>query len=398
MNNDGQDTDIKQSLAELPFQWLESPLVLLPQRICNRGFDWPSGTLPGAFARMWLVDTPPGCPNIGIAVIQVNSAHMGEARIITCQGVDYDPDVALIKARSEAVERVAAFVRPIGEVVYANAHEIKENLSDSMINFLQTKTTFADMRWWISCNTLVSRSKRFLPIEFVQLQSICSVKNPLVLADSTGMAVHPDENYAIENGINEVFEKTVLKFIWRNGLPRMMELTKSDEELELFSFFYDKGCRVYVGFVFGITRVFCIALALNENGVAPALVTGLGAHKTQDGAKSHALFELYAFFIHAMDVINKQPSEKYDYFYNHFLLNLKIETASKNLIRLNFRARLANTGYDEISKIDVDQDEICLVNRATPLADFLNLRSVQCISVSNLPFRWEAVPDGAPPF
>ncbi|MBC8953999.1 YcaO-like family protein [Xenorhabdus sp. PB62.4] len=373
-------------------EWFDNPLCKLPSVYRKYGYSWPDGTLPDDYARMWVKPniTNTELPYIAIAILNV-LCFDGTTRLLVGRGIDPDPDYALLKARAEAVERVSAFCRPAEEVHFASPKELKGNIHSAILNLIDLRHETNNPRWWISCNSKIDGSPSFLPLEFAQIESLATVKNPLVFADSTGMAVHSLYEKAIQNGLHEALERAILKDIWQNGLLSVRIANADIIGNNLVSFIEQLGASIWFSHInLEDSYHFYLALFLGDGINSPALITGCGVDSSNQQAKYHAITELYGQLIHAFDIWPTFISEDKSKLYSGFKANMMKEVAQETLIQLKFHDACKNNvySYNYHNANKQITNDFLIIDRSTPLSELLGFHSVQCILPANLPFCW----------
>ncbi|MDX8000178.1 hypothetical protein FE394_13445 [Xenorhabdus sp. Reich] len=373
-------------------EWFDNPLCKLPPVYREYGYSWPDRILPDNYARMWIKQNISNTtlPYIAIAILNV-LCFDGSTRLLVGRGIDPDPDYALLKARAEAVERVSAFCRPAEEIHFALPKELKGHIHSAILNLLDLHHETNNPRWWISCHNRIDGSPSFLPLEFVQIESLATVKNPLVFADSTGMAVHSVYEKAIQNGFYEALERAILKDIWQNGLPSVHIANTDIIDNDLSLYIEQLGASIWFSHInLEDNYHFYLALFLGDGIDSPALITGNGVNSSNQQAKNHAVSELYGQLIHAFEIWPTFIPDEKPKLDSGFKANMMKNVADKTLIQLKFydsckKNIYSYNHYNETNKVT---DDCLIINRSTPLSELLGFHSVQCIIPTNLPFCW----------
>ncbi|MBA3758124.1 YcaO-like family protein [Candidatus Saccharibacteria bacterium] len=147
-------------------------------------------------------------------------------------------ELAKIKAIAEAYERyVSGKIRfDIKDSAtnlrgkWLNPNLIRP-LSSSQINFMSGIEQFQEdlLLEWVKGSELHSNEDIFVPIDLVYypLNEKVLRRNPIALADSSGVAAHVDRNIAIEKGLLELIERDAIMRNWFKKAP----LPKLSQEL-----------------------------------------------------------------------------------------------------------------------------------------------------------------------
>ena len=72
--------------------------------------------------------------------------------------------------------------------------------------------------------------RTLVPLEYVQLASQCLIRDALLQADSTGMALHPEPEAALNNGLEEVLERVGLAQLCSAGAKTRWDPTSFGED------------------------------------------------------------------------------------------------------------------------------------------------------------------------
>ncbi|MBD1228892.1 YcaO-like family protein [Xenorhabdus griffiniae] len=373
--------------------WFDNPLCQLPTVYREYGYSWPDGTLPSDYARMWLKSNISNTVLLHIAIAILNvSCFDGTARLLVGRGIDSNPDCALLKARAEAIERVGAFCRPAEEIHFASSRELKGHIHSSVANLLELRHETDNPRWWITCKNKIDDRQSFLPLEYVQIESLATVKEPLVFPDSTGMAVHSLYENAVQNGFHEALERAILKDIWRSGLPSVHMANVDIIGNELASYIEKLGGSIWLSHI-NLENAcnFYLALFLGDGINSPALITGCGVDTSDQQARLHAINELYGQLVHSFEIWPKLVHEDKYKISSGFEANMMKEVAQETLKQLKFHdACKNNIGSFISSNVNKKNINDCfIIDRSTPLSELLGLQSVQCFLPANLPFCWK---------
>ncbi|MGG3662502.1 YcaO-like family protein [Bacillus gobiensis] len=161
------------------------------------------------------------------------------------RGVDKDKETAQIKAVVEAVERFHAWLPSQDPVVYGTGQLFKKSTVDMDNAFLFNTLQYESLpftpydsnqeRWWVNAQNLTFASRSFIPLDFIQLKDSSTVKEPLYLPSSTGMAGHTNQQKCLQAAILEVIERAGQYLFWVNNIFKKIRISSLDMDSELSS-------------------------------------------------------------------------------------------------------------------------------------------------------------------
>jgi len=245
---------------------------------------------------LWSLEVPASAPHVADA-LPCNLTLRPAALLGGC-GVADDPELARTKAVVEALERICACLPPRVPLRLARPAELGERMAPG----IRVESTHA--RWWVEAIGIRDQQARLVPLEYVQLASLTTVPDPVVRANSTGMAVHPARSAAVENAIRELCERIGLA-----AMPCAPVLARwADEDLRRAApALLDLFDRL--GYVLHALPCPCVTnqratlvLLIRRDGSRPALVAGAGAATTDLGSIQRAMLEAYAQMLHAREL------------------------------------------------------------------------------------------------
>ncbi|WP_434045371.1 MULTISPECIES: YcaO-like family protein [Sorangium] len=259
--------------------------------------------------------SPPGSPAIAVATLDPPRAMPPSPRLVG-RGVDWDPELAALKARMEAIERYCACMPPRAPLHWGTPEAFASRVPAAVA------APAGQPRWWCQAQEIAGSAERVIPLEYVQLASLCAVRAPLVRADSTGMAVHVDRQKAIAAGLIEALERAGLAQMWSRGASFRVEAPAFPEpSRRLVDACRRQGYRptaLLATPAQGFTA--CMALLRRQDtSPGPALVCGAGGGWSLAFAIERALMEAYAQLQHAIEVYPSMPSPGLPHPHDHFL-------------------------------------------------------------------------------
>lgn len=302
------------------------------------------------------------------------------------RGVDYDEEIAKIKAISEIVERLCAYLPARNRKIYASASDIVESNGLTQQNMGMTE------RWWCLVQNLKNGKESWLPLEYTQLTSNCRVNTPLVQKDSTGMAVHPEYDKAVANGLFEVLERNALYHLWSNKVKIAWENQSLPQKIRPLVFAISNlGYDLYA-VPCNENSAFPVSLVILEGdksirGVdGPCFLFGAGCAETSEASLEKALFEAYSQLVYFLENWNSISyhrnvfSGEINNFYHsrENAQRLISFLELKNARKIQF-ACLGDKLQDVSSLVKHINEEIFVVDRGNLLSDYLGLKAVQVI-------------------
>ncbi|MCR6850382.1 YcaO-like family protein [Bacillus sp. IBL03825] len=342
---------------------------------------------------------PPGAPYIVLALVDP-PLHMSQNSILVGRGVDYDLDLAEKKAIMEGLERYCACSPPRARLHWGTPTDFQDSTA-VIVND-------PSPRWWCEANNLTTPNKVMIPLEYVQLESLCTVKNPIVKRDSTGMAVHPDYEACLKVGITEVLERVGLVQFWGKPLSNVWsphtfptQTTKLAKVCEMIGY---EIITAITNPIIGFTSCIVILHRNKESGLGPALVCGSGGGWNTSEAINRGLTEAYAQLLHALEIWPCEPEPNLPRLYDHFLYYLDMERANMLLDTWCVR-NIPKVSIDNIVEIESEVNiknlhigtDILTIDRGNVLTDYLGLSAIQ-VMVPELPLLEMDTPgsDGLP--
>ncbi|MDF2940535.1 MAG: hypothetical protein K0R66_1177 [Gammaproteobacteria bacterium] len=324
----------------------------------------------------------PGLPYISISTSNVLQGFI-DNQLIVGRGIDFDLKKAKLKAKMEAIERICTYLPARAELQWASQKEI----SHSLINFHTINPNQA--RWWMkpsqyypSTSKSIKNCSYFLPLEFSQLGSRCTVTSPLICADSTGIAVHSKFENALFNGIAEIIERAATQNFWETLDAKRINIDSLENESKsMINSIMASGYELIVLDISGTypLYVYAVLLIAEESNEGPALVCGAGASNNSSIAVRHALLEAYAQLMHAIEIWPKDPDGKNQH-YDTFLLYLQSAQAKKALSYIApvrdklFKFQKLEKSFDDILK---NLKRVFYVDRGNALTDYLKIFAIQ---------------------
>lgn len=221
------------------------------------------------------------------------------------RGISWDEDIAKLKSTMEALERSACQAPLEGSLHWGSGQDFGSRIRG--INKQDER-----LRWWCEAQDMKSEHVVLLPLEYSQIESFCTVSDPLVKKDSTGFAAHFDYASAVRNGINEVFERAGTYNIWEKGEGTLYTgIQASDSERRLHHIFKENGYDVVILVnepVSGFTSSCCF-LKKNNSNEGPALVVGCGGHHDMHAAAENAMMEAFGQLINSIEFFSASTVE-----------------------------------------------------------------------------------------
>ncbi|MBG9906381.1 YcaO-like family protein [Bacillus paranthracis] len=304
------------------------------------------------------------------------------------RGIDNDESLSHIKAVAEALERYSACLPPRTRLHYGKANEFENVIVNCIKNY--TKDI-----WWCEGEDLLTKQLKYLPIEYVQLESLSTVKDPIFNSDSTGMAIHPNYKDAINIGLSEVLErKDLYEIVTQSFSPVLWDNSSLPEEAKRFiTLFENRGYNTLIiphSSVKGFTSCIILLVKQHKTNNGPALICGAGGAWLKKESLLKGLMEAYAQLIHGLEVgeLDRQIRE-YNFSdpYHHFLYYFNSENANNLLENWGIYQSL-HVDFKEYSdfktsleaKAKVIEKELVVVDRGNILTDFLNLSAIQIVA------------------
>lgn len=334
--------------------------------------------LAGPVKALWLKAVPAGGPQVAIALADA-PRFMPATPGLVGRGVDWQPAAARRKAMMEVLERYCSCMPPRGPLCWGTASDVRATGAPV------GAPDDAPRRWWVEGAGTRSQRCFLVSLEYVQLASLSTVEEPLVRADSTGMAVHPARESAVAAGISEVLERAGIEIALRARLGARWDLrTLPPEFAPLIGLLTEWGYSVTIASVYPVPSFIACAVFLHRRddaGPGPWLVCGSGGGWSAGTAAERALFEGYAQLLHALEIWPDRTPRDLARPYDHFLHYLDA-TAAKSL--------LSAWGIAEAPAVPFPADppgasaaeatlEAIAVDRGNVLTDYLGLSAMQVV-------------------
>lgn len=268
--------------------------IELPHPSCGRHAPCPSvrtsllGIAP--VASLVCLEGLTGSPFVAFATLH---PHHDVGAIVGC-GVSAVRAEAKMIAIVEVIERLSSHLPARAPLEYG-APEV------FAARCIPCQAPRAIPRWWLSADRLDLDGEVLVPIEYFQLARTCKVRDPLILADSTGIAVHTDMALALAAAEAEVHERALLWEVMAGRPDWRWPGAAASPQVTL----YLGACRElgYTALVMGRTRqhtLVAILLLAAGPGPYPALVAGAAAARTPELALHGAMREAYGKLLHAL--------------------------------------------------------------------------------------------------
>jgi hypothetical protein len=331
---------------------------------------------------LWLEPTAEGAPAIAGAIIE-SPANVDPPEELVGRGIDWDPTLARLKATMEALERYCAS-RPVrAPVRSAEGCEILERRTRLPMKISETK-----LRWWAELERLGEGGARLVPLEYLQLGSKCRIRDPLVRADTTGMAAHPLRDAAVEIGLAEVVERAGLKTLWMTTIQWVWDKARLPTDLAPWIAIIERlGYDVLMTATSPVPGFVSCACFLVRRGEGPALVCGSGGGRTSLLAAERALTEAYAQLHQAKALAPTAPLPGLPRPYDHFLYFLDPAPA---------RGLLESWGVARAPRVDFFEPvsrsappEFLVADRGNVLTDHLGVSVIQVVAPMLEPLDFE---------
>ncbi|MBK7858019.1 MAG: YcaO-like family protein [Archangiaceae bacterium] len=257
-------------------------------------------------ARTWREPTDPGAPTLSGA--ELCGPHFG-------RGIDWDPQLSQLKAVMEALERDCAHRAPRVPLCWGEAGPRCAALPTAVE---------PGPRWWAEVPTLEGEAVHWLPLEYLQLASRCTVPRPVVAVDSTGLAAHLSRPAAVENGACEVAERHGLLQLWRARVPFVWAEPFPEKVARLAAVARARGFEVRFAAVAPAEGFVSCACFLYDGRW---LVCGSGGGRTAEQAALRALTEAWSQLHQALTTEVPAPQAGLKRPYDHFAYYLSAEPA-----------------------------------------------------------------------
>lgn len=321
------------------------------------------------------LELPPHWPTISVAVGKY--ADMPTEEPLVGQGVDASPELADVKARMEFLERMATYLPPRAKVTWGRASELLGAL-------LPVGDAEKD-RYWIE-----TEAGALLPLEYSVEWSRCRVPDPVVRADSTGMAAHPDRAEAIRIGTAECLERAGIVRTWRRGIEVVIDTETFPVSVRPFTVpIAEMGYRIFAFSdepVPGFTA--CTIVLRREKDTGPSLLVCSGGEWSSEGALLKGLREAYGQLVHAIDIWPKVQAQTAPRSYSQFFYYLREENAARLMDHWGIsRAKSIAFRATPFAPREVD---VSVVERGNVLTDSLGIHVVHVITPALMETcRWE---------
>lgn len=360
-----------------------------PHPECGRHIALPRGEgtflAQGAFSPIKrLVQRPhfPGGPAMVLCSMDPPRRRERGLGMLLGSGIDEDPSLAVKKAVSEALERYCALSPPRTTFRRTTSAE----LCDRIPHGLPSGAREPAPRWWGKVRRMETQEEAFLPLEYLELESVCAVKDPLVRTDSTGIALHPDPDAAFEGALLEVFERSALWSLWTGRIPQIHGAEVLPNEVQSLvracaSIGYAPSVLRHDEPELGITTC-AVLLQRVASTPGPALVCGSGAGFAPTLALRRAFEEAVGMLDGALELW-AQPAEAPRALQDGFVRYFDPEQARGLLSAWGFSAapRALSFATEAHGTVQIvrERTAIYAVDRGNVLTDFLGLTCIHVL-------------------
>jgi hypothetical protein len=339
---------------------------------------------PTSFIRGCCIDSDGPGPIIAAAWMDPPVGARSTESLIG-RGIDANADWAMFKAVMESLERFCTFCPPRARVDWA----APEQLHGQKVSLPEVAPQGVP-RWWLDCTQLSSGEVFKIPLEYVQHAWECQVANPLVRADSSGMAIHGSREAAISNGLNEALERAGLRELWQGGVNSRWRLSSLPEKAQrLAALIGGDDVEIFlcpVSVTERVAAVACFAVGRENSTGRVGLVCGAGAAENLEEALTHALTEAYAQFMHALEIDSPGIDLPLHNSYDHFLYYVRGRRGRRMLEALGVFSA-SELGFPTLPARSSKPFDAYWVDRGNTLTDWLSLSAVHVIAPSRPPLR-----------
>ncbi|PZQ45591.1 MAG: hypothetical protein DI551_06930 [Micavibrio aeruginosavorus] len=231
---------------------------------------------------------------------------------IVGRGADWNPDLAMIKANMEYLERQSCFQPLSSGIVWGTKDEVGP----------KARGVYADdmrHRWWCSALSFDTHEVYYFPLEFSQIESSCTIDKPLIKKNSAGFAAHHNLEKAISHGYREVIEKKGIYLLWQEQVEHIFEARGYNNTIDRFYHIFDEnayGLSLLIKQMTpDITVCGCVATYVGQEDGRPALVVGCGAGLSVSSSIENAMFECYAQLVNAMELVDEPKNGKFHFYF-----------------------------------------------------------------------------------
>jgi len=324
---------------------------------------------------------PVSYPSIHLTIFKEGEIPGSHGRIVG-RGIDWNKDLARVKSCMEAIERSVAYSRPASSICWASMDELGIAALGSNLG-VKGK---AYPRWWCQADLVGSDEIRWVPIEYTQLSSACTVVDPVVQMDSTGLAVHFTKQDARRHALAEVLEREGVFHLWHSKIITTYKIGGLCASLDwLLHVLEENGYRISILTFSPIAKfTSCCAIVIKNNATdnGPALVAGSGGDWDVLCAIEKACLEAFTQLVNAIEFTNidgnenPNPFSPYDdYEYAEEMLRCwGVSDAQEQMIKVpNAEHEQDVWPSTELAK------RVLTINRETSLTTNLGLAAVQVI-------------------
>lgn len=253
-------------------------------------------------------------------------------------GIDFDPELALIKSVAEVIERYVYYLPIQSHFTYGSFQE----LSHQKITLLD-ELKMDQETWWCEGINIKTNEPHLLPAQSTGISRLYSscLESQKYYPRSTGFAIHQSKELAINHGFYEYLERHVIHCLWQNGFKTKINLLSLPESSKfLLNLFKKEGYRVEVVFEkYEETFFICWTFIIFEGKPGrsdPALVTGASCCMDPFQAVLKSLLEAFKELKRAQAIwpviTPQQPINAYD----HFLYYLEEKNAHQLVNKIQF--------------------------------------------------------------
>lgn len=316
------------------------------------------------FRSIWFEDTPHGGPAIACAMMEVSSGAVPR-RLILGRGIDWSPESAKVKAVAELLERYSAHRAPRERLHWGSHEDFASQIPPTI------PAVGGEARWW-SDVAGTSGQRRMLPLEYLQLESLCTVKSPIVRTDSSGYAVHRTREQAVRAGLLELIERSTVAEIWTRRLQfRVSSMHLPEAASAALAVCARQGFSSEV-YVVPVGNLTVCAVVLHGDGLRSPrpIIFGTAAAESNDEASERAAMESYAELQEAFRTRRASPG-----------------TEAATVVAAVEDLHLETSRICAPREASVSDEEVFVADRGNVLTDYLGLVAVQVVS----PLRTAAI-------